>query len=104
MEQDFLKNSAFFLASLLHMTMATSPALAKPSDCTGVACRSTHRTRIDPPPTDGTMRKFVRRNCLEPVEGSAHFDDLTAHRYPPPTQGELWGQDCVPGGDDDAED
>jgi hypothetical protein len=91
--------------------MATSLALASPrqydnvmSLCNGVACRSTKRTSTDPPAADWTTRSFVRMDCLEPAEGSAHFDDLTAHRSPPPLQGDLLpGQDCAPAGDDDAE-
>jgi len=51
------------------------------------------------------MRIFVRKDCLEPAEGSAHFYDLAANRSPPPMQNEpLPGPDCGPGGDDDVED
>ncbi len=43
---------------------------------------------------------FVRQDCLEPAEGSAHFDDLTVQRSPPQKQDELLlGEDCEPTGD-----
>jgi len=75
------------------------------ADCHGIACRSTNRTRPSTRAADSTTRMFVRRDCLEPAEGSAHFDDLAAHRSPPHLQGEvLLGEDCGPAGDDDAED
>jgi hypothetical protein len=108
------------------MTMATSLALANPRQYdNGMSRSSVVRVPIaeevaarlrgtraapragvfDPPAADWTTRSFVRRDCLEPAEGSAHFDDLTAHRVPPPLQGELLpSQDCAPAGDDDAED
>jgi hypothetical protein len=101
------------------MTMATSLALANPNPCDDVMSRSpvgrapiadwarpTGRgAGVAPPATDGRMLIFVRRNCLEPAEGSAHFDNLNAHRSPTIMQGEpLPGQDCGSAGDDDAGD
>jgi len=85
--------------------MATSAALPESSDFNGVGSRSTHDTRTDPSASPWTVHIFVRKDCLEPAEGSAHFDDLIAHRSPPPMQSEpLPGQDCGPAGDDDVED
>jgi hypothetical protein len=123
-----VKNSAIFLASLAQMAMATSLASANPtqhdsrrhgdrpapaailldraafaSHCNGLACPSTEPTQpsTEPPAAGWTMRMFVRRDCLEPAEGSAHFDDLAAHRSPSHMRGELLlGEDCG----DDAED
>jgi|SRR5580658_1476061 hypothetical protein len=103
------------------MTMATSLALANPKQCDNVMSVSSvvrvpiadevaagvRGIRAAPraPAADWTTRSFVRRDCFEPVEGSAHFYDLTAHRSPPPVQGDfLLGQDCSPAGGDDAED
>jgi hypothetical protein len=93
------------------MTMATSLALANPKQFDNVMSPSSvarvpianevaPRVRGTP-----TTRRFVRRDCFEPAEGSAHLDDLTAHRSPPPVQGDLLlGLDCAPAGDDDVED
>lgn len=85
------------------MTMATSLALANPKQYDNVmALLSVVRVPIA---IEGTTRSFVRRDCFEPAEGSAHFFDLTAHRSPPPVQGDLLlGQDCASAGDDYAED
>jgi hypothetical protein len=97
--------------------MATSLALANPKQCDDVmpissvvrvpiaheVAAGVRGTRAAPraPAADWTTRSFVRRDCFEPVEGSAHFYDLTAHRSPPPVQGDfLLGQDCSPAGDD----
>ena len=91
--------------------MATSLALANPKQYDNVMSLSSvvqvaarvRGTRAAPraPAADWTTRSFVRRDCFEPVEGSAHFYDLTAHRSPPPVQGDfLLGQDCSPAGDD----
>lgn len=112
-----MKNSAFFPVSLGLMAMATSLAPASPmslpsvvrvsiaSDCNGVACRSMKRTRPSTPAADWTTRMFVRRDCLEPSEGGAYFDDLAAHRSPPHMRGKLSpGEDCGTADDDDAED
>jgi hypothetical protein len=99
------------------MTMATSLALANPKQYDNVmsllsvvqvpianeVAAGVRGTRAAPraPASDWTTRSFVRRDCFEPVEGSAHFYDLTAHRSPPPVQGDfLLGQDCSPAGDD----
>jgi hypothetical protein len=93
------------------MTMATSLALANPKQYDDVMSPSpvvrvpianeiAARVRGTP-----TTRRFVRRDCFEPAEGSAHLDDLSVHRSPPPVQGDLLlGLDCAPAGDDDAED
>jgi hypothetical protein len=102
------------------MSMATSLARATPkqydsamsratfaSGCNDIACRSTKRIRpsTDPPTADWATRMFDRKDCLEPAEGSAQFDDLTAYRSPPHMRDELLlGQDCGPAGSDDAED
>ena len=101
--------------------MATSLALANPKQYDNVMSllsvvqvpianevaarvRGTRAARRSPA-ADWTTRSFVRRDCFEPAEGSAHFYDLAAHRSPPPVQGDLLlGQDCLPAGGDDAED
>ena len=93
------------------MTMATSLALANPKQFDNVMSPSSvvrvavaNEVAASVRGTPAT-RRFVRRDCFEPVEGSAHFYDLTAHRSPPPVQGDfLLGQDCSPAGGDDAED
>jgi hypothetical protein len=86
------------------MTMATSLALAHPKQYDHAMSLSSVVRVPDPPAADWTTHSFVRRDCFEPAEGSAHFDDLTAHRSPPPVQGDLMlGQDCAPAGDDDVE-
>lgn len=102
----FLKHSVLFLVfSLPHMAMATTLALPDSPQCNGGTCRSTNRYRVEPAETGWTTRIFVRRDCLEPPEGSAHFDDLKSYRSPPPLSGEaLRGQDCEPADDDDGED
>lgn len=101
--------------------MATSLALANPKQDDNVmsllsvvrvpianeVAAGMRGTRAAPraPAADWTTRSFVRRDCFEPAEGSAHFDDLTAHRSPPPVEGDfLLGQDCLPAGGDDVED
>jgi hypothetical protein len=84
--------------------MAMSLASASPSDCSGVVCRSTKQIGVDPSAARWTTRIFDRKDCFGPAEGSAHFDELTVHRSPPPLQGELLpGQDCGSAGDDDPE-
>jgi hypothetical protein len=120
-----VRNSALFLVSLALIALATPLALANPkqcdnvmslpsvvrvsfaSDCNGIACRSTKRTRpsADPPAAGWATRMFIRRDCLEPAEGDAYFDDLAAYRSPPYVRGELLlGEDCGLAGDDDAGD
>jgi len=85
--------------------MATSLALANPKQYDNAMSLRGTRAASRAPAADWTTRSFVRRDCFEPVEGSAHFYDLTAYRSPPPVQGDfLLGQDCSPAGGDDTED
>jgi hypothetical protein len=113
------------LLSSAQIAMTTSFALANPqqylnvaplssvervpiaSHCDDIVCRSTKHIRPtnDPPATNRKTRMFVRRDCLEPAEGDAHFDALAAHRPSPQTRDELLpGEDCAPADDDDVED
>jgi hypothetical protein len=122
-----VKNSSIFVVFLAQMAMAASLASANPkqydrqrgdrspptagffdraafaSDCNGLACRSTKRPRpsTDPPGAGWMTRMFIRRDCLESADGSAHFGNLAALRFPRHIPGELLlGEDCG----DDAED
>ena len=78
-----MKNSAIFPASLALMAMATSLASVNPKQYDNVNSPST-------PAADWTTRMFVQKDCLEPAEGDAYFDDLAAHQSPP----DRWGSFC----------
>jgi hypothetical protein len=102
-----VKNSAIFLASLAQLTMATSLAIGNPKQYDNVmSLPPVVRVPFTKPPApDSTTRMFVRRECFEPAEGSAHFYDLTALLSSLHMRGELLsGEDCGPAGEDDADD
>jgi hypothetical protein len=121
---NFVKNSAFFQVFLGLTAMAASLALANPrqygnlmllpsakrvsiaSNCNGIACRSTKRTRPPTdPPVDWTTHMFVRRDCPELPEGDAYIDDLVAHGSTLHMRGELsLGGDCGPAVDNGGND